>query len=716
MFGCISCVIACSDSKMGLDHVRGAGVGGTLDPAASVEGVPVGMFEVLGVPCGGGESIGVRLMAGLIVSSKRPRNLSHWHAGPLLFGDWGTSRLYVLGIAAVTLGLAAPYYLVALSVLMAVVAWAYTIVCRSFPDGGGVYSAARQLSPFMSVIGATLLLADYTVTASLSLVEAFAYFGAGDLKIFGLAGNGQVMVVTMCAVTVAVLGVINWFGARSAGELAKWIAVVSIALSAIVAVLVLPWVPDGLRAMKMDNDPWLTRWVNFTGIILALSGVEAVANMTGIMKEPVEKTSKKTIWPVLGEVAILNIVFGIALVGLIGLNAANLPAMKAAEELHIAGHDYAKSEINTHAMKVLAIEGGQHWFGETVGFWFGKATAVVFGLLLVSAANTVIGGIVSVLYALGRDDELPKGLTKLNYSGMPKWPLIIACVAPVLLLCFYYQLEPLSHLYAIGVTGAIALNLSCCALNKHLKVKSWERWGLFAIAALITCVFVTIAVTKHEAAIFCGLLVLGVLTARFIGKRLAASEKAMPEPERGWLAELRHQPVAMDAGKPRIMLAARGRWQAEFAVDMARRRGANLFAIYVRTLRVLDANPNHVPRIEDDAAAQEALGTVAALAHQYRVPFIPIYVSSPDIVEEILDNTVTYGCDTLIMGKTRRSMFARKLEGDVVSRVAMGLPDGTALITRDAAPHPLPPPPPPVPVEGGEGKGKSSSAAEDHGY
>jgi hypothetical protein len=85
-------------------------------------------------------------------------------------------------------------------------------------------------------------------------------------------------------------------------------------------------------------------------------------------------------------------------------------------------------------------------------------------------------------------------------------------------------------------------------------------------------------------------------------------------------------------------------------------------------------------------------------------------------VEEILDNTVTYGCDTLIMGKTRRSMFARKLEGDVVSRVAMGLPDGTALITRDAAPHPLPPPPPPVPVEGGEGKGKSSSAAEDHGY
>src|SRR6186713_774394 len=102
----------------------------------------------------------------MLIQGRRPRVLHWWHAGPLLFGDWGTSRLYVLGIGAVTLGLAAPYYLLALSVLMAVVAWAYTIVCRSFPDGGGVYSAARQISPLLSVIGATLLLGDYIVTAA----------------------------------------------------------------------------------------------------------------------------------------------------------------------------------------------------------------------------------------------------------------------------------------------------------------------------------------------------------------------------------------------------------------------------------------------------------------------------------------------------------------------------------------------------------------------
>ncbi len=632
-------------------------------------------------------------MSGLIVSQKRPRNLSYWHAGPLLFGDWGTSRLYVLGIAAVTLGLAAPYYLLALSLLMVIVAWAYTIVCRSFHDGGGVYSAARQLSPFVSVIGATLLLADYIVTAALSLVEAFAYFGAGAIKIGGIQGDQQVVTVTLCALTLAAIGFINWFGARAAGEFAKWIAVLSIGLSAIVAILVLPWIPAGFSAMRMDGDPWMTRWINFTGIILALSGVEAVANMTGIMKEPVDRTSRRTIWPVLAEVATLNLVFGVALIGLIGVGASNLPSMADVDSMHIAGHDYAKQEIRAHAMKVLAIEGGQQMFGETAGYVFGKATAIVFGLLLISAANTVVVGIVSVLYALGRDEELPKGLTKLNYSGMPKWPLVIACVAPVLLLCFYYELEPLSHLYAIGVTGAITMNLTCCALNRELKVKTWERAGLWTVAGIIMLVFLTIAATKHDAAIFCGGLVGLVLAVRFAARRIKARETGLPEPEIGWLAVLKREPLAIDANKPRVMLAARGRWQAEFAVDMARRRGANLFAIYVRTLRVLDANPNHVPRIEDDPAAQESLGTIAELAQRYRVPFIPIYVSSPDIVEEVIDSTVTYGCDTLIMGKSKRSNLARSLEGDVVAQVATRLPEGVALITREASPHPLPPPP-----------------------
>ena len=85
----------------------------------------------------------------MLVTESRPRNLKWIHAGPLLYGDWGTSRLYVLGLAFLYTAHASVVYLAAIGVLMLAVSWAYTHICRCFPDGGGVYTAfaAGYLSP-----------------------------------------------------------------------------------------------------------------------------------------------------------------------------------------------------------------------------------------------------------------------------------------------------------------------------------------------------------------------------------------------------------------------------------------------------------------------------------------------------------------------------------------------------------------------------------------
>lgn len=629
-------------------------------------------------------------MSGLITSQKRPRNLSWYHAGPLLFGDWGTSRLYVLGLAWAGTKLASPIYLLALSCLMITVAWAYTIVCEKFPEGGGVYSAARQIHPVLSVIGGTLLLADYIVTAALSSVDAFHYFGVPD--------NQRWVMFACCAGTFFVLGALNWFGARSAGTFALFIALAAIALSLVIGLMSLPFLPAGLKSIEWGSVPLPDRWVHFTGIILALSGVEAVANMTGIMKEPVSKTSKKTIWPVLAEVILLNLVFSVTLLGVL-----------ATADLARLGGEHA---VEATAMKVIAHETGTHWFGPTGGAIIANTAAIVFAFLLLSAVNTVIGGMISVYYSMSRDGELPAKLAVLNYSGVPVIPVVLACVAPALVLLFTTDLEQLSHLYAIGVCGAISLNLVCCAINRKLDISKGQRTGLWIVGSFMTLIWLTIAATKYWALLFAAVLVGIVLAGRALAIRTRRLREArsLPEPDTGWLAELKRDPWPMDASRPRILLAARGRWQAEFAIARAAREKATLFAIYVRTLRVLDYDPTHVPRIEDDPAAQEALGTIATLAHRHRVPLVPIYVASPDIVEEILDAAATYGCSTIIMGKTRRSLFARKIEGDVVSRVAASLPDGVALITRDANPYdgpelkepstpptPTPPPAPPLP-------------------
>ena len=89
----------------------------------------------------------------MLVQGKRPRELHWYHAGPMLFGDWGTSRLYVLGLAFLVAGRSSFWLIAAMSLLTLAVGWAYTQICRIYPDGGGVYTAARQRSRILGVIG-----------------------------------------------------------------------------------------------------------------------------------------------------------------------------------------------------------------------------------------------------------------------------------------------------------------------------------------------------------------------------------------------------------------------------------------------------------------------------------------------------------------------------------------------------------------------------------
>src|SRR4051812_6144215 len=112
-----------------------------------------------------------------LLTNRRPRNVGWVQAGGLLFGDWGTSRLYVLGMALFFAGRSSFWLVLAMSLLVLAVGWAYTQICRIYPDGGGVYTAAKTRSRMLAVIGALLLFADYTVTASLSALDAFHYFG-----------------------------------------------------------------------------------------------------------------------------------------------------------------------------------------------------------------------------------------------------------------------------------------------------------------------------------------------------------------------------------------------------------------------------------------------------------------------------------------------------------------------------------------------------------
>src|SRR3954471_1606319 len=133
----------------------------------------------------------------------RPRNVDWKRAAALLYGDWGTSKAYVLGRAFVAAGFASFPIILAVCVLTAIVGFNYIIVCAHFPDGGGVYSAARQQSRFLASNGALLLVANFIVNAALRGRAAVSYLGVPS-NYAPLATMGLILVV----------GVVNFFGPK----------------------------------------------------------------------------------------------------------------------------------------------------------------------------------------------------------------------------------------------------------------------------------------------------------------------------------------------------------------------------------------------------------------------------------------------------------------------------------------------------------------------
>src|SRR2546423_14526664 len=410
----------------------------------------------------------------------RPRNVDWKRAAALLYGDWGTSRAYVIGLAFVAARFPSLPIILAVCLLTAVVAYNYIIVCAHFPDGGGVYSAARQQSRFLASTGALLLVANFIVTAALSGWAAVSYLGVP---------TGYAPVATMGLVLV--IGAINYFGPKHSGSVSIWLAIPAVIVVVLIVVLSGPHL--SVEHFEPRHESYGRLWVQFVGVNLALSGVEAIANITGVMKlDPastpehpkVTRTATKAIVPVAIEV-----VLGTALLGwaMLSLPKNMVPQLEAHKE---------------DMLRFLAQVYGGMAGGLAVGQALSVVVAIVFGLLLLSAVNTAIVALIGVVYMMAQDGEMPRQLARLNAPGVPRIPLIAAVALPIIVLAGTKDFEALAGLYAIGVVGAIAVNLGSCTFNKRLGLPWYQRAIIGATFFVLAAGLLTIAQNKSDSHFF----------------------------------------------------------------------------------------------------------------------------------------------------------------------------------------------------------------------
>jgi amino acid transporter/nucleotide-binding universal stress UspA family protein len=474
---------------------------------------------------------------------------------------------------------------------------------------------------------------------------------------------------------ILLVAVINGFGAKHSGSMAVILALPMVFIVLAIIGLSLPHLTQA--HLEPTHSSFRQNWVSFVGVILALSGVEAIANLTGVMRldrdssmenPKVSETAKKAILPVAIEVVLGTTLLGWAMLSLDKSNA---------QLLHDRWEDM---------MSVLAQQYATLNFGPSAGKTLGIIVGVVVGLLLLSAVNTAVAALIGLVYMMARDGEMPKSFTRLNLHGVPRIPLILATLGPILVVAFTSRLESLAGLYAIGVVGAITVNLGSCCWNKLLPLKWYERAIMGFSFLVLFAVEITLAKTKPDA-LFFAVCVLGTgFGLRAYAQKRAGLQTLTVAREVAAHVSPSLFPDFKFSFSPgqKILVAARGNTPVlKFALEEAQLRQGMLYVLYVKEIAVAFPGFREAPepqKWQNDDTASAIMYSMLDQGKKVGVTVIPLYTVSDSPADTILDLTATLGIDILMLGTSHRTRLTNLLRGNVVVEVAKNLPENIQLI------------------------------------
>ena len=607
-------------------------------------------------------------------NTRRPRNVDVPRAAAILYGDWGTSKAYVIGLAFAVGSYSSFWLIAAMCLLTALVGVNYMAICRHYPDGGGVYASVRHRSVIISIVGAFLLVADYIVTAALSALSAFDCFGVSHPERYA-------------AGAIVVIGLLNVFGPKHTGGLAFLVSVPTAVVVFLLGLFCLPHLGQAAHNVQPLAGGFFKNWKGFVGVVLALSGVEAIANSTGVMKlnagttdanPNVSKTSTPAILWVMFEVCIFTALLGLAMCALpnLTINATD----PANPDVDAPGHPGVRDYMLRYMGQVFV----GHALGHSFGVAAGIAVSVVFGLLLLSAVNTAIVDLIAISFLMSRDGELPPRFQRLNQFGVPNMGLIVATVIPAILVLVVKDMGGLADLYAVGVVGAIATNLGACSTDRKLGLVTWERMLMFITFLIMLAIEISLFAYKPSARIFAmsvllvGLVLRG-LAAEYASRTKAAAAEAAQTAAAAMPAPIVPMLVNMEnVDGPPMMCAIRGLGKTlDFAIDESRQTRRPLYLLFVRSLPVLTEQDYKRKWQEDDEAREVFL---AAKSKAGVHPVFPCYAVSDSVATTIVDITATMGASYLILGAPERKGLASLLRGSIIREVSDNLPDDIHLL------------------------------------
>ncbi|MEN6401397.1 MAG: APC family permease [Armatimonadia bacterium] len=405
--------------------------------------------------------------------------LSVFSADALSSVAYGTEEVLLALVAAGTAGLSLSIYpAIAISVLIAIVAFSYRQTIMHYPDGGGAYIVAKDnLGVYPGLVAGAALLIDYVLTVAVSVTSGVA----AVVSAFPLLAEYRVVIsITM----IGLVALINLRGTRESGCVfagPTYLFIISM-LGLIVAGLLthftgevhpithVEWLPAVAKAVT----PFLLLRAFASGCA-ALTGIEAVANGVRAFRDPSAANAIK----VMGALAVLLFTMFLGISWL--------------------AHVYQVTPDPT-AHETVVSQIAEAVFGR--GFFYyiiQGATAMILFL----AVNTSFADFPRLSSLLARDGYLPRQMANLgDRLVFSNGIIILALAASFLVLLFGGLTHALIPLYAVGVFLAFTLSQTGMVIRWWRKRESGWHAGLIinSLGAVTTAVVLAVILMVKFAA------------------------------------------------------------------------------------------------------------------------------------------------------------------------------------------------------------------------
>jgi amino acid transporter len=444
-----------------------------------------------------------------------------------------------------------------------IISYGYSRIIEQFPQGGGGYVvASKHLGPYPGLVSGAALLVDYVLTIAVSIASA------GDAVFSFLPDAWHEYKLIVVLVVLGALTLMNLRGVKESIFVLTPIFLVFLVTHAIVIVGAIGsnLGEAGSVASSVATDTSHDLGALGLGAMMLIflrafalgggtfTGIEAVSNGLGIMREPRVRTGKRTM--VLMATSLSLTAGGILIAYLL---------------LHVDRAMVQPEHSGETLNYVLSDLFAGHWTiaGVKVGKFFVVLTSIAEGALLIVAAQAGFVDGPRVMSNMALDQWLPSRFASLSEQlTMHNGVYLMSGAAAAVLVYTHGDLRTLVVMYSINVF--LTFSLSNLAMMRHWwRVRWQEPWRksmMIHLAGFVVCagILVVTAVEKFGEGGWVTLVITSVVIAlclwvqshyRQVAKKL---ERLSNELSLESIPAVAPPPPELDPAKPTAVVLAGG--------------------------------------------------------------------------------------------------------------------------------------------------------------